>query len=567
MLASQPRPDDVTVEAKPAADVLRRYWRNVVLVLVALVFVLLSFRAGLEAGMASGRIDPSFRYRIYAVPIVLSQIYYGRPYDYVGYMALEMPFQLDTPSIDELAVTLKSVENVESQGLFFIVADDKGIVDFTRVAFLLYGIRTTSLYYMYFTIMLVSCLLYVVTYFTDVHRLALLVFLCVAFYATMPGFLAYPPAISILDLHAFGMLSMAAFLHILVAATDASATRPMKLVPLVAQALILTCAYHTRASSVTQSVTIVLAYPLILWLWARRERSAPPARPILQRAFAMQYGRRLIPAAIVLIAISVLLPVYQRVMYNDGYFGRRSTLHHIVYHNLLIGLQYNPMLQESYGLGIGDLGATHAVDTYLERTNRNRGRRNWASMGHNTVTTQLPFDWVEYEEAARDLYFTIWREQPKQCLLTWLYWHPLDIYRVVRRFTGNDSADGKFAKRHAYNPFRPVYMLVVVVTVVLGTVRGRPILPAYALIAWLMLASALIVPIVFYAGGYLNYAGGFLNLAEALVAAGVMIYTSLAVAVSWLLALVRRRQVRFEAMPSTSGAAHAGGPDWRRDVG
>ena len=107
-----------------------------------------------------------------------------------------------------------------SDGLFFILADDKGIVDFTRLAFRLYGIELSSLYYMYFTVVLISCLLYVVCYFDDVAKLALLAFLCLAFYTTMPAFLAYPPGIDVLDVHAFGLLSLVAFLHILVAATD-----------------------------------------------------------------------------------------------------------------------------------------------------------------------------------------------------------------------------------------------------------------------------------------------------------------------------------------------------------
>src|SRR6266849_5104773 len=97
-------------------SILRRYWTNALLVLIAMLLLLASFRIGLDGGMASGRIDPSWRYRIYAVPIVLSQIYYGRPYDYVAYNKLEIPFQSHQPSIDELAITLRSVNAVESAG-------------------------------------------------------------------------------------------------------------------------------------------------------------------------------------------------------------------------------------------------------------------------------------------------------------------------------------------------------------------------------------------------------------------------------------------------------------------
>ena len=181
---------------------LRAYWKNAALALIALVLLQLSYQKGLDAGMASGQIDPSWRYRFYSAPIVLSQIYYGRPYDYVGYHKLAIPFQAPTPSMDELLEQLKAVENVGSSGLFFILADDKGIVDFTRLAFELYGIRAASLYHMYFTIVFASCVLFVCGYFADRHKLAMLVFLCLGLYTTMPGFLTYPPGISILDTHA-----------------------------------------------------------------------------------------------------------------------------------------------------------------------------------------------------------------------------------------------------------------------------------------------------------------------------------------------------------------------------
>ena len=515
---------------------VREYWRNLTLVLLAVLLVFLSFKTGLDAGMASGRIDPSWRYRIYAVPIVLSQIYYGRAYDYVGYNALAIPFQAEQPSIDALVSTLKSVAGVESQGLFFILADDKGTVDVVRLAFLLYGIATASLYYMYFTIFLVSCLLYAVSYFTDRHKLALLVFLCLAFYATMPAFLAFPPGINILDTHAFGMLSLAAFLHLLVAATDPNPTRPLGLATVVAQALILILVYHTRSSTMTQVLAVLVAGPLIVYLSRRRDRS-----PVSLR-------RRLAPVAIVLVAIC-LLPLYQRLRYHPDYFTRRSTLQHIVYHNLLIGLQWNPALTARYGLGSGDLGAARAVDTYLEtRTTRNPGRKNWAASGLNSVTTQLQFDWVEYEEAARDLYFTIWKEDPKECLRTIVYWHPVDVYAVLQVYLGN-STHPAFDKRYAYNPFGPVYLLVLVAATLLCTTRHRPMSAAHVLIALIMLASALVVPIVVYAGG-------FIILAESFVSAGLLVYATLGVVLS---ALASRALGRFRVpvRPRTATAVES----------
>ena len=268
-------------------------------------------------------------------------------------------------------------------------------------------------------------------YFDDAPKLALLAFLCLAFYTTMPLFLAFPPGINVLDMHAFGLLSLVAFLHILVAATDPRSTRPRQLAATLGQALIIVFVYHSRSSTITQVAMIVMAYPLILFLTRRRALAAEPSQPFLERVFGPQYLRRSVPAAVVLVAIG-LLPVYQRLMYNRDYFGRRATLSHILYHNLLIGMQWNPVLTNSYGLGVGDLGAARAVDQYLEtRTTKSPGRHAWAATNLNSLTTQAPFDWVEYEEAARDLYFTIWKEQPREALRTLAYYHPLDVYTVA----------------------------------------------------------------------------------------------------------------------------------------
>jgi len=391
---------------------------------------------------------------------------------------------------------------------------------------------------MYFTILLASWLFYVIAYFFDVRKLALMAFLCLGFYATVPVFLAVDPRINILDLHTFGILSLMALLHLLVAATDPGSTRPAKLAAIAGQVFILVCAYHTRSSILPQVLTILAAYPLVLWLQARREHRRSPR--LLERALGPDYRRRLIPAAFVLVSIFVLLPIYQRLMYHPDYFGRRATLSHIIFHNLLIGSQSNPLLRESYGLGSVDLGAAHAVDMHLERTGQSKGRKDWAVRGLNTVTTQLPFDWAEYEDAARDLYFTMWREQPMQSLLTSVYWHPLDIFRLVRTFSGNDGARPVADGRLAYNPFRPLYILVVVAAVILSS-SARPMPPTNVLIPCSMLASALVVPLVFYPDT-------FHNLAEAFVAGAAAVFAMVAVAASRLMARIAEPQHAYKPM-------------------
>jgi hypothetical protein len=324
----------------------------------------------------------------------------------------------------------------------------------------------------------------------------------------MPGFLAYPPGINILDTHALAVLSLLAALHVFLSATEANPLRPALLITTVAQAFIMTLVYHMRSSSITQALAIAAAYPVILYV----TRTGRPA-----------YRWRLVPLAIMLLVFA-LLPVYQRVQYHPDYFGKRAVLSHIVYHNLLIGLQFNPTLKARYGLGDGgDLGAAQAVEAYLDSTGR-PGPRTWTSAAINSVTTQMPFDWVTYEEDARELYLSIWRKDTKEVLLTLFYWHPRDILQVAAIYTGFKEIP-KFDQQQTYNPFRPIHLGVLLVTVALCSAGGTPLTPGYALMALIMLASTLLVPLVFYAGG-------FIILADAFVVAGLFIYAAMAVLLS-----------------------------------
>jgi hypothetical protein len=502
----------------------RATWRNLTLVAVAFIVLLLIFRQGVDAGMVSGRAEPTERYHLFGVPIVLSHLYYGRPYDYVGYKRLEIPFEASDSRIDEWIPKLKSLPDVQSGGLFFILADDKGVVDITLLAFLLYGLKSSSLYYLHCTILAVSSLAFCAAYFRDRQKLALLVFLCLALYATMPAFTMFPSVVSIIDPRVFGILSLVAALHLLLAATDPDPLRPVQLKATIVQVFIMTLVYHTRASTLFQTILIALAYPVVLYV------SMPPDPAARRRAVI---ARRLFPLGLLLIAIGALLPVYQRLMYNPGYFGQRATLRHALYHPLLLGLSWNPVLAERYGIGAGDLGTANAVDDYLYRMGQHRTpeSRHWAAMGQNTITTQVPFNWGDYHRAARDLYLTIWREEPKQAALTYLYYHPLEVYTFFEMYTaGPNTQVNPVNGAHFYNPFKPVCLFVLALTTFLCCVRSEKIRAIHIFIAVVIVSATLVVPIIFYAGG-------FIFLADAFVGAGLLVYTMLALLLSWLKAL------------------------------
>jgi hypothetical protein len=271
----------------------------------------------------------------------------------------------------------------------------------------------------------------------------------------------------------------------------------------------MTLVYHMRSSIITQVLGIAVAYPIVLYV---------------TRAGGRPYRRRFVPL-LVLLAVLCLLPIYQRLQYHPDYFGRRATLSHGVYHNLLIGLQWNPTLKARYGLGEADQGAARAIEAFV--TAGRGAPATWTAIGTNAVTTQAPFNFVDYEEAARDFYLHIWRENPVEVVITMLYWHPLDVYRLARIHAGFTDTPG-IDRQQLYQPFQLVHLGVLLVTVGLCSAGGTPLKPGHAVMALIMLASTLLVPLVFYAGD-------FVNLAEAFVAAGLFTYATLAVGLSHLL--------------------------------
>src|SRR5207244_3619259 len=114
------------------------------------------------------------------------------------------------------------------------------------------------------------------------------------------------------------------------------------------QAFILTFVYHARASTNAYAILVVLSYPVIVY-FSKPSPANADADP--HRQFSRL--KRFAPLCTLLITMAAL-PIYQRLTYNQAYFGERATTGHVIYHTLLTGMQWNPLLRERYGLGSGD---------------------------------------------------------------------------------------------------------------------------------------------------------------------------------------------------------------------
>src|SRR5882762_6905745 len=93
--------------------------------------------------------QPSPRYVGYAIPIALSELVYHKPHDYTAYYAVSRVLTSGSDaghqSVDRLIRTARRLRDFDQQTLTFMPSDDKGLADFTLLAFRLFGARVHSL--------------------------------------------------------------------------------------------------------------------------------------------------------------------------------------------------------------------------------------------------------------------------------------------------------------------------------------------------------------------------------------------------------------------------------------
>jgi hypothetical protein len=113
----------------------------------ALYVLYLTYEHGRVVGM------PDFlhsRYWFYAFPVALSQLYFDLS-GYIGYVKIYehiagVGFNVaESNTVNAVLQSASRVAHVDGAGTFLFPGDEKGIVDFIRLAFLLFGVGINSL--------------------------------------------------------------------------------------------------------------------------------------------------------------------------------------------------------------------------------------------------------------------------------------------------------------------------------------------------------------------------------------------------------------------------------------
>lgn len=458
------------------------------------------------------------RIRYHAIPVAISFLYHNQPHDYTAIKEIAFPFQAADPTqqlIDEAVH-----KEITQRDTYYWAADDKGFGDFVIIAFKLFGPQLSSLYLLWFVCLTFSVGLFITSFRRSLASLALLGMTLVGILATISAlpladeanFVKQLPGglfstVSLYEPRFSEVLAMIPVIHLcLFALRRTWPPNGFQVAGLLGQVVFFFFLYHARSSLGWQivAVGIVAALLVAARLYRRKQSSSGKAVQIASPAWVL----------VLLVVGLVSLSLYQRATYNPRYFEDMGV--RTVWHNALIGIGFDPMLTEKYGVRVGDLATAQAVINFARRGECAAGvdksvPQEWL----DTLGGHGEKDWYAYESCAKKLYFHIWKNDPLRMLRLYLVTKPIISLQVVShavKETGDPLADATRDRLNiGWYPFKGItFALAIVVLAIAPAALYRRRKQLLALLAILFVTS--LIPSVSFYAAILTMGGTFIIL-------------------------------------------------------
>ena len=309
--------------------------------------------------------------------------------------------------------------------------NELGLADFYYWAFELFGIRVGSLAALYYAILLVSVLMFFLTF----HRspfaiLLLMLYLAVHFY--MVGFAKIGDLVAVHNSRFFPILSFLPAMHLLLLLLRRERPRPVIVAMAAGQCFILMFLVFCRTQAAWQVVAILACTAVIvrygaLWQAVRRPRMLPAAATVL-------LGEAW--PALVVAAGLVVLTLYMASAPDRRYYQPGSNAH-VFWHSLYDAMiSATPALapyrygdSEDYGDNISYSGVLHDLRA------RNDASRDIVSVVDGVLTIDPMKNMAEYDQLVRRVFFSVLAEHPWQVLRSFLLDKPRAQFSMIRQLT------------------------------------------------------------------------------------------------------------------------------------
>ena len=325
---------------------------------------------------------------------------------------------LDAASVNAaISAVMRLDPNHIDRGYELLWDDDKGMVDFVALAFRLFGFQVQSIFYLYFLVMLASCIAYTLAFFKQTACLLLLAGFVSMFFLLLPMIAFNPQLVSVLTNRVLPLLSVVACLHLILFALRPRLT-VVQLALVFAQAVLLIFTVHLRTTTMWQTTTVALvsgAAALLVW---RRGVAHGVASAVWRP------GALLASVPLVLVVVGQLgLQAYRSRAYAQEYYTGNHMVTRVIWHSLFSGLAFDPQFAERYDIRLDDFSVVRALRQYLEE--QGRGDEFAALLPGPTLASGIY--WGPYDLLVREMLVSRCSAQPTDCLLAVAYYKPLSL--------------------------------------------------------------------------------------------------------------------------------------------
>ncbi len=400
----------------------------------------MTFYKGIDLGMLN---TYQIRYP-YTIPTAISRLYYGLT-GYTRYCDVYDFLEREGYSDESLGAATNIPIDRQRICYGYFASDDLGGADFVVLSFALFGAKLASMYSMWFLVYALSILVFILRFHQERQALLVLLFVVLSVYVYVYVCRWDVQVNNIYEGRVFGVLSLAAYLHLVLATWQKKSENNLAdFLGLAFQAGVILFGIHVRSSVVWQAGGVVLSAAAALLLRRIIKRGSAKQTPGAQKrsGFAFSSMVMLLPALLLIFGL-VGLNIYNSFSY-DPWYRENGGNGHIFWHNVGIGLWLHPRLSEEFSLHGQDDDMQNMVNQYR------------AANGKAPIINRKD-DPLAYDADARQVVLGIFRSRPRQALELFLYYKPLQFYRqtlLAAGITPDHQMDRRTLLEQFYNVMR-----------------------------------------------------------------------------------------------------------------
>ena len=411
--------------------------------IVALVSIVLAFGLNLRTATELGLDRRPSSWTAAWIPAALSDLYYGGPGNYTGLVSVRDAFEQRTTGPDSyneairrtLAELPRSAAGSETH---LLGTDDKGSLDFAKLAFRLFGPNVEALLYTYFALMGLSALLFIVRFWRQPWTLLLLAAFLVAHDAMLAVVPINPQLVGLLVARSITVVATIAFLHVILEMGCWWIGRAhwSGAIPTLGQVALIIFTVHISSRAAWQILAATLIGALLALLTVPRLRQTvwryvPWPSTANGRARAAWLPLLALWPVVALWTGNVSLALYRQATYAPAYFEDQGATH-VFWHSLFSGLSTHPDLAREHRLLIDDVSVVAATGRYLVAEGR---RDEWVAIGGESPGFSK-IRYGPYDRYSGEAFRALCLREFAACAATFAYYKPLVLGQYLLWFTG-----------------------------------------------------------------------------------------------------------------------------------